>query len=227
MGAGVAMKAALFLGAALGLLGACSSDSPGLTGAQGFGQALQGMVARVGSGSAGTEAIAFDLTPQMIAETGGNVIMVRITSKGITAPMVLSGRNADVMTFSGGGVVSISMRDGVILATRGLGDDLMTARVPTLRQLTSGARSYQRSYELFNGVVQPQEEVASCNVAPAGPAQISVSGKSIASRIVDETCIISAGRIDNRYWLNAAGRVVRSQQWISPTVGFVEVLAPG
>lgn len=213
--------------AAMALLGGCSSDAPGLSGAAGVGQALKGAAARIGSSAAPADSMAFELTPDMIAQTGGNVIMVRVASKGITAPMVLAGRNADVLTFSGGGVVSLSMRDGVILATRGFGDDLMSARTPTLRQLTSGARSYQRSYELLDGLNRLQEYTAGCNVEPSGTEPVSLLGRIITTRVIAETCVIDAGRIDNRYWISPAGKVVQARQWISPSIGFIEILLPG
>jgi hypothetical protein len=212
-----------------GLLGACSSESPGVTDTGVAGQVVGGLAGFAGLGrqAPAAETMAFDLTPQMLAETGGRVIMVRLANKGITAPMVLTGRNGGVSTFGGGGVVSLSLRDGVVLASRGFGDDLMTARVPTLHQLTTGPRSYRRSYELFDGFTRPQERQAQCNVVSAGQERLVIAGKSINARLVEETCLIDIGRIDNRYWVNGSGQIVRSRQWISPDLGYVEVLSPG
>lgn len=202
---------------------ACSSDRTAGLGVA--GQVAGAFVPK--RGAAPPPPIPFDLTKDLIDATGGDVIMARVAARGLTVPMTLAGRNGDVSTFTAAGIVTLSMRSGVILATRGFGDDLMSAEVPAGAQLTRTGQSYQRVYHLFDGQNQILTLAAQCSTGVAGAERIRSGGRILATRIIAETCQSEARPIENRFWLAPSGRIVRARQWVSPDIGYVETLLPG
>lgn len=226
MGAGMALRLRpiriLTILALLGALTGCSSENPG--GANGL---LGGVLGQIGAGGPTQAPPVFELTPDLVAQTGGAVIMVDVPALGLVTPMTLAARNGPVSTYSAEGVLTLSLRDGVIVATRGFGDDLMAARPASLRQLSGAEGPYGRSYTQFDGLNRTVETTATCEAGTAGSETLLHAGRKVQTRLVAETCIIPLGRVDNRYWLGASGRILRSKQWISPDIGFIEILSPG
>ena len=216
------MRAAMLAAIALGLAG-CSSQGGGL-GALG----APGQIARsVMPAKAPVQVIPFDLTAPMISETNGNVLMAQFESRSLVTPMVLSGRNGEADTYSAAGIIALTLRDGIVLATRGFGDDMMSARIPTRAQVVAASAGHRRSYEFFDGLMQLSEVDAPCVLERGGTAQVVTGGKTVQTRIIAETCNSPFGRIDNSYWVTAGGKIVKSRQWISPGMGYVDLLQPG
>jgi hypothetical protein len=130
--------------------------------------------------------------------------------------------NRGVTTWSTVDDVTISLRDGVIAATRGLGDDLMAASPVSPIQLVSSAKSYRRAFTHLNGTDQPITTTYSCNAQVDGGQAIEIVQLSYSVTHVTETCSASTLSFKNDYWIGAAG-IRKSRQWVSENAGYLTI----
>ena len=81
--------------------------------------------------AAGTSAAALRaaLTPDALAQIEGPVLLVQVPLRGTVAVMTRVASNQGVDTYMSGDSISISLREGVLVATRGMGFDLMIADI--------------------------------------------------------------------------------------------------
>jgi hypothetical protein len=207
--------------AALVLLAACGNDKGGANPvAAAVGQMAKTTLAK---GKKGTAPAAKAAAPVGRAELEafGKPIL-RIQSKGLGQDAFLTVVDAkdNVVTWTAQGQANFSLRDGVLIQTRGVGADLMSAQVPSLAQLKGGA-SYERIYFFLGADDIGTRRTYDCTAATVGRETIEVIGKSHATTHVTETCTRPNGKVTNDYWIE--GNAVRkSRQWASNTVGYLE-----
>jgi len=121
--------------------------------------------------------------------------------------------------------ITLSLRDGVLIATRGLGDDLMSADVAgDLAMLRgAGANDYYphiRSY--LDGEDQTVFRGHQCRRTGLARATIRIGGAAPAARRIETHCTSPQDAFTNIYWLDGTGGVIKSRQWISPMIGYME-----
>lgn len=204
------LRTPLFL-AALALplvLGACGTGG-------GLGKALL-LTAR----AAKAPAIAIDDIPRAEIEALGVPTMrVTVPARGIDLLMFERDRRGNVVTYAASDGSTFTFRDGVLIETRGIGADLMSAAAPSIGGLTGG--SHARSWFFMGPDDQILRHDATCQPSDGGARSLTIQGKAHATRRVDETCSGVNGRITNSYWLQ--GGVVRaSRQWVSASAGYAE-----
>ena len=137
-----------------------------------------------------------------------------------------SGRNGDVITWEAPDEVSISLAGGVLVATRGLGPDLMSAEVAQTRRMLAGApmpaRGYPRLHSYLDGENRPQFDSYLCREAGRRPETITLRGMTRQTVRVTERCTAPDIGFVNEYWIGADGLLWRSRQWIGPRLGYLE-----
>ena len=155
-------------------------------------------------------ALRAQFTPEVMAQIGGPILIVQIPSRDAVAVLTRVGTNNGVDTFLTPDGVSISLRDGMVVATRGLGFDLMTADIaePLMAVKGSGDTAV-RVHRYLDGENQI--------VAKSFGCAYSVT----AVRQVTETCTSSSDNFENIFVMNANGNIASSRQWISPQIGAV------
>ena len=118
-------------------------------------------------------------------------------------------RNRDVVTYLTPDGISVSLRHGVLVATRGLGFDLMTADVSAvIPAIRNRSQEVIRVHRYLDGEEQVVIRTFICDYSGAGT--------------VTETCYSDGLRITNTYDLG--GRAIRaSRQWVSPEQGYLRV----
>lgn len=132
-------------------------------------------------------------------------------------------RNKDVISWEALDDITLSWRDGVVVRTSGLVSDLSAATTPSVSQLLAQG-SYQRQYVLLDGNDQSQTLTFACRSKVVGQPQIQILDMRYATRQVTEQCDDAKGQglsIANDYWIEGAGRIRKSRQWISPFVGYL------
>ena len=115
---------------------------------------------------------------------------------------------------------TFSQRGGVLIQTRGLGADLMSADAPSVGQLRSGA-SYQRIYYFLGADDQGTRRTYDCTASVVGSESIEIMARSHATTRVTEVCERPLGKVTNDYWIEGA-TIRQSRQWVSGAVGYVE-----
>lgn len=151
------------------------------------------------------------------AALAGPVLEVRIPSRGAVATLARAGVNRDVETWLTADNISISFRQGVLVASRGLGFDLMGADADgTLTALAGGGPPvYRRHMRFLTGEHRSTWLMAGCSLQETTSDQPGL-------RRIEERCKAHRHRIANLFWLDGAGTIRRSRQWVAPEIGYIE-----
>ncbi len=148
------------------------------------------------------------------APLSATLLSVKIPVRGAEATLLLVARNQAVETWQTGDAVSISLRDGMIVGTRGLGFDVIGSDVQqslaAIAGRVSGSYTVQRSYLTADN--HRDLVTATCTM-----------GRSGTDGHLVEDCQTEAGPYRNEYWLDGSGRIARSNQWIGPQVQYLSL----
>ncbi|MES2916626.1 MAG: YjbF family lipoprotein [Pseudomonadota bacterium] len=205
----------------LAFLAGCGND----TGAQNPVASAVGQMAKAGlskgrGGKAAASPAAAPASRQDLAAYGKPILRVRSERLGQDGFLTLADAKANVLTWTAQGQATFSLRDGVLIQTRGLGADLMSAEAPSLAQLTSGA-SYTRVYFFLGEDDRGTRRTYDCVASAAGREQVTVVEKVHAVTRVSELCTRPNSKVANEFWIE--GKTIRkSRQWASSRVGYVE-----
>lgn len=124
----------------------------------------------------------------------------------------------------------IFLRNGVVVGTRGIGGDIISADAGSTIRAISGARagSGERRYFVSDGAYSDREVVLRCDIASLGTGTTQVVHRAYTTVHLRETCVGGAGnrtRIINDYWVQPSnGTVRRSKQWVGPLSGYFELI---
>lgn len=111
---------------------------------------------------------------------------------------------------------TVTLRDGVLQSTRGLGRDIMATRAPDVAMISSAGGSFHRIYEYLDGADQPMQVDYDCDLAPGGSENVDVLGLVYSTRLVVEDCTSGKNSFQNRYWFDTNGSIRQSVQFFAP-----------
>ena len=171
----------------------------------------------------GTEGAAAPMTRARLAEVVTPVMLVTWDRTGNEALIAEIQTNGNVATWSSVDDLTISMRNGVIVATRGFGDDLMAASVPAVSRHSGGGAEHVRVHTLLNGEDQAYRTQFTCRFQNAGFQDIDIVQINYRSTHVIESCHAGDIRFQNEYWISEDQKMRKSRQWISPAVGYFTI----
>lgn len=119
--------------------------------------------------------------------------------------------------------ITLTLRSGVLIATRGLGDDLLSASA-----LVGGGpgpvSGGERRYQIRGLDNRAQALVMACSLQDLGGEVVEIVERRHHSRHLQERCEGAGGLVINDYWVDAgSGRVWKSRQWAGPTLGYVRI----
>ena len=195
-------------------IGGCGSDRDATAGARLLQTSMKGLFS-------GRAQPAPAVTRAMLEAYSTPMIMAEIPALKLTTFLVPLAQNGDIETWSTADDKTISFRQGIMVATRGLGPDIMQAIAPTLAQLASGTGSHDRSYYYLDGADQTQRFDYHCTVAVAGTETITVVSEPHATRHVTESCAGKAGKFVNDYWFEGGVFLRQSKQLLVQPLGSV------
>jgi hypothetical protein len=207
---------------ALSLLGACGNDKGGgnpMVAA--VGQMAKASLAKAKGGKAPAGASApAPVTRNDLAAFGMPILRLRAERLGQDAFLTIADQKSGVVTWTAQGAATFSLRDGVLIQTRGLGADLMSADAPSLAQLKSGA-NYTRVYFFLGADDGGTRRTYECAASTVGPETVEIVGKSHKVTHVSEVCTRQGSKLTNDFWIE--GNMIRkSRQWSSSLVGYIE-----
>ncbi len=157
---------------------------------------------------------------QALAQTTAPGILVSVESQNRTAVVLREARNGDVTRWLGPDGTAISFRGGLLVATRGLGDDLMIADVAqSLAALRAGTGRAQRVHEYLDGNNRIRRLTLDCTISTRGHRMIRIGDEKRPTTLFEERCVGLNTRFTNLYWRDAAGTVVQSRQWVGHGLG--------
>jgi len=182
------------------------------------------LVARTTMGSEGnTRTIAPpDFSAQAIAQDTSQFMAFNLTTLGIAASARIIADNGTDETWRTQAGYTASFRDGMLVATRGLGDDLMAADAGQVRAaLRAGGGSARRVAEFLTDQDGINALTFDCDIVASGTETIDLGLRQVPTRKFDETCTNPRLVFSNIYWLDSAGTILQSRQFVSPTVAYL------
>jgi hypothetical protein len=122
--------------------------------------------------------------------------------------------------------VSVALRNGMVIATRGLGGGLLSAQVPAADGVAGPAHGGARRYTVrANGNGQAVLNMA-CSLHDLGPAPVEIVEITHPARHLQERCEGSGGVVVNDYWVDSRpgrNQIWQSRQWAGPETGYVKI----
>ena len=199
--------------AGLALLAGCG-DGAGVT------AALQGAISPLLGTTTPAPAGADAASGQPIdPATARRVEIAALGASGTARQLVDNGVS---QTFSGPGGFTYTLRDGMLVSTRGLGDDLMAADARQSRAaLRAGGGRATRVLETLDGADRIVQAEFSCTITAAGTEAVDLGTRRVEARRFDENCRNAGLIFDNIYWLDATGRIVSSRQFAGRSVAYL------
>ena len=138
--------------------------------------------------------------------------------------VVPSARNGSIVTWRTPDNATFSFDRGVVVSTRGLGDDMMGSDADhSIAASTGGAGDWApRINGYMNGEYQSYFLTFQCRRSGSQSDRITIGDQSLSATRITETCVNDQTQIENIYWRNGNGVMLKSRQWVSPTVGYME-----
>lgn len=148
---------------------------------------------------------------EFVRPLSSTLLTIKIPARGAEATLVLVARNQGVETWQTGDNVTVSTQNGVVVATRGLGFDVMGSDVRQTISALAGRLAGQY--------------VVNRRYLSADNHNVSVSATCTMSRsaagLYLEDCEAAGVAYRNEYALDGAGRIAQSKQWIGPEVQYL------
>ena len=170
-----------------------------------------------------------------IDKLGVAMIQMNLDGESVWPIMVPASRNGPLVTYATNLRQSVTLNESQIVATRGLGTDLIAATSDAddpLKLLTPPEHwpgRLSRSYRFTGAGPAGREERYACDIRQAGANTITLAGVAIDVVGFVEDCNGAAGTFRNLYAADAVtGRVWQSQQFIGHDIAPVnlEILEP-
>lgn len=161
------------------------------------------------------------LTAERAAASEVPLLFVQVDRRNIRTILPEVERNAFGVTYRGDGL-SFTFRDGVLVATRGLGADLMAANAEALRAaFPNPAQGLVRGHEYLEGDDSFWRLALQCELAVEGTDEVVILGNAYPYTRLVETCQGGGGQVRNDYFVGRDGQMLQTRQWIGPGIGYV------
>ena len=167
------------------------------------------------------------LTRAVIEKADFPLALGTIESLNATAIMGRISQNSGTETYASADRVTVTLRDGVMISSRGFRADLMSGIVPSGATIRSGTGSHDRVHDYLDSLDKIERHRFACTLAKGGVETITIAQTAYRTSVVTETCSGSTGSFANQYWIESSGKIRQSRQWISETVGFLRLSLAG
>lgn len=162
------------------------------------------------------------VTPRPI---GPERLRVSLPTTGARATLAPVARNHGTTVWQTLDGITLAFRQGVLTGTRGLGDDLMTSDVSNTLRMLRGAQGegyYPHIRSYLDGEMKTVFQSYQCRRAGQKRQPVRLGGTTHTVNRIEESCVSPDKSFTNIYWLDPKGAVIKSRQWVSPAVGYME-----
>ncbi len=218
----ICMSRAALAAVALLTLAGCGND----TERTGVWTNLRDAAAAFGTARNAPPPAVPELTPAQVDGSPLRLLLLQVESDGRGTGLARISTNRGTETYSTADAITVTLRDGVLIATRGLVPDLMSAQAPSAQAIARGAGSHQRQYHTLAGDDSQVTESFTCTLQGQGSQTLTIAGRSHATRVVAESCAGESGRFENRYWIDTRGKIRQSSQWTGTSSGNLRLSDP-
>lgn len=161
-----------------------------------------------------------------IAATGKPGLLTTVPRLNQTTVMLLEQENGPYRSYRGTNNTSVTLKSGIVTATRGLGVDLMAQAVgqPESGLFTTGTfpKEVARVQRHLDGENHLLSAEFLCAIERKGREDVTIIDRKYATTLFEETCRNSTRAFLNRYWVaTGTGTIWQSQQSVSSVSGHV------
>lgn len=131
-------------------------------------------------------------------------------------------RQGHIMVWRTEDNVTLTTRNGVLIATRGMGGDILSSAVQ-VAGTRPGPASGGEHVQMIRSLDDRQVRLTLvCDLTDLGAETIVIVERGHATRHLRQRCEGGGGTIVNDYWVDdAAGLVWQSRQWAGPHIGYM------
>jgi hypothetical protein len=167
-----------------------------------------------------------NFAPDAIAADPQAYRLVQINALGLQEAAQVIRQNGDEVTIALQSGPTAAYDDGVLVATRGFGDDLFTVDSREVREaLRAGGGTVTRRMEMLSDQDRILTTSFACTIELAGRETLNLGLREASLQRFNENCRSEALIFDNIYWLDEAGSIVASRQYVSPTIAYLRANA--
>lgn len=217
----------LFAFAALGLAG-CSGGSDQATTKAAI---LENMAQALLTQRATRNAPLPTLTPELIDSLSTPSLELVVEEREATAYLIprydqTDSRPGTLRTWRTGDNSYVVLREGIMVTTRGVGDDIGSTDANAAVAAVRGARPVsgpQTMYLPSNAGGTTRIDL-SCQMQSLGPQRITIVGRGFDVVHLRQNCTGADEPVINDYWVDRRGGTVwQSRQWGGPGMGYVRL----
>lgn len=171
----------------------------------------------------GAEPETPKVTPDIANAAPGDILLVTIRNGNLVAPLVKAQNNGDTITWISPGDVSMTFRDGILISTRGLAEDLMGADIPGVRAaIRAGGGTVTRRHSFLDSLDQIVPRDMTCIITRGELEDLALISGTTKAVKYEEAC--TGGMIfTNQYWVDPnSGDFLRTLQVVSGGIGFIQ-----
>lgn len=120
--------------------------------------------------------------------------------------------------------ITVATRNGVVIATRGLGGDILSSSVQVAGDAPGPSGSGERVLMIRALDNQEVALAMTCEVEDLGPEPVEIVELVHPARHLRERCEGGGGAVTNDYWVESrTGIVWQSRQWAGPVIGYMRL----
>ena len=164
------------------------------------------------------------LTKDAIDAAPNDLLLFARVDEEMASTFARVASNGGLNTWVSDAVESLTLQSGLVVATRGLGNDLMGMDYSEVAPaLVRGSGSAARIHDYLGGEDQIVRRSYLCEITTLRSEVIEIIQSRHDTRVVREACTGSEGSFTNLYWIDTAGEIWQSRQWISAGIGAVDI----
>jgi len=164
------------------------------------------------------------LTRDLIDAQETDLLRVSVISRDATAFLAKAGTNGSKVTWVTVDGLSLTFDRGMLVASRGFGDDLMGSDVDGAIASLSGGGNHLRTLDFLTSLDQIERRSFQCETVVTGTEMLTIIELTYQTEVIEETCTDGDFSFKNTYWRDRNGIIWQSRQWIAPQTGFLGYL---
>lgn len=166
--------------------------------------------------------VAVELTRAQLNGITEPLIRTKTEKTGQISLLYIAQRNGKAQVWFAPDRVSFTLRAGLIVQTKGLGDDIYATDAPVVSALLEGrggTGTGRRIIRRLDGANVQNAHEFDCTLTDRGPETVTVLGTAFAARHYVEACNNAESSFANDYWIDGTGVLRASRQWIGEDYG--------
>lgn len=139
------------------------------------------------------------------------------------ATLVALGNYKDILTWVSADGISVSFRNGILIATRGYSEDLLESKHNDLSSIFNLSRkNKEKTYRYLDGKNEYKEITFSCSITIEENITSNFLALKLQTNKIIEDCDSENSKHSNEYYvLPNTDIVLKSKQWVSPSNGYI------